>query len=235
MAGILEKIKSLSPCHCIICTSSIQKPSAYIKAEGLCICADCYKRIERYLSPAIFQGDKYLDFIMAAFPYEGELKKSFLDYKFKGQKAFSKVFGKLLENEFDLKISKNDFDVAIPVPLSCERERQRGYNQTSLMFCNFIEKLRIEYREDAMFRTKNTLPQSTLSIAERNENIKDAFLAQKEKVQGKRVLLLDDIYTRGATMRECAKTLKNAGAKSVAGVVLMKTHIAEEKESKYRF
>lgn len=121
-------------------------------------------------------------------------------------------------------------DFLIPVPLHPWRFRFRGFNQSSLIALSLSEHLipdlRIPVREDILFRTRFTLPQARSHGAkERKENLRGAFSLTKDRsvrsaLRGATVWLIDDVATTGATLEECAKILKKAGAKRVFGVVI---------------
>jgi ComF family protein len=105
-------------------------------------------------------------------------------------------------------------DMVIPVPLHSKRLRKRGFNQ-SLRFAGMIFP-HIPLGIDVLSRTLNTKPQTELSMKERLRNVKNAFETASPLPEGvETILLLDDVYTTGATVRACAKVLKKAGAKEV--------------------
>ena len=110
-------------------------------------------------------------------------------------------------------------DVMVSVPLHEKKEKNRGFNQTHILFEKFSEKTGLVFRKGGLKRTRETIAQSELDPEERKLNLKDAFRAT-EDFTGKRVLLVDDIFTTGTTCRECAKELYRAGAKEVMVFVL---------------
>jgi ComF family protein len=112
-------------------------------------------------------------------------------------------------------------DLLVPVPLHPKRLRQRGYNQ-SLLLGRQLEKLcGIPVRSDVLKRCINTPPQAkTASSVERHRNMRGAFTSVDGKLRDKKVLLIDDVSTSGATLNACAATLKQAGAASVWGLTV---------------
>lgn len=106
-----------------------------------------------------------------------------------------------------------------PVPLHHERLRERGYNQAELLAQGLCERRRLPLRTDLVQRSKLTRSQVGLSSAERKENVKDAFTASTA-CQGLHVLLIDDVYTTGATLCACAAALLKAGAAAVYALAL---------------
>lgn len=184
------------------------------------------------LSPrhCAFAGSGNVDSLFAAAPYRGILRVSFLNHKFFRQEAFYEIFAGFLIRAIEPVIGQLQIDLVLPVPLSAARMRERGYNQAGLLARNLAAHFEIDYTENAVFRIRNTAKQSLLLPHERQKNVENAFLADREKVAGKRILLIDDIFTFGATMDACAKSLLDAGAKSVNAAVLFKT-ISRNKEN----
>lgn len=111
-------------------------------------------------------------------------------------------------------------DIVVPVPLHRRRLIWRGFNQSTELARAISRQLGAKVRNKALVRTRHTPPQTRLDRAGRLANIKDAFAANTDLVRDKRVLLVDDVFTTGATLRECARTLKRAGASHVDVLVL---------------
>jgi len=111
--------------------------------------------------------------------------------------------------------------VLIPVPLDRKKLKWRGFNQAEEIGKELSKFLKISLINDVLVKIKETLPQVELSDEERKENIKGAFSCQNpELIKGRKILLVDDIYTTGSTMAECARVLKTAGAKEIIGIVI---------------
>jgi ComF family protein len=109
-----------------------------------------------------------------------------------------------------------DIDVVIPVPLHPRRLRQRGFNQALLLAYGMSTRNGIALDPNNLIRVRPTRPQVELSGQERVKNVAGAFAVRHpDMVANKHVLLIDDVYTTGATMNECAGVLKNAGAEQV--------------------
>ena len=109
--------------------------------------------------------------------------------------------------------------VAVPVPLHPDRLRERGFNQSELLFREPLAALDIPL-QGALVRCRATTPQFGLTAAERSKNLQGAFaLADGGEIAGKKVIIVDDIMTTGTTLLECARVLKSAGAVSVMGIV----------------
>jgi len=145
-------------------------------------------------------------------------------FKYKGKIQLAKPLGALLFTEF-LHYWKNDaIDLILPVPLHKKRFRQRGFNQAYLLVNDWSNLARAQSLQPwpaavetkVLVRSKKTAPQTGLKRADRLQNIKNAFKVRRpDIIKDKRVLLVDDVYTTGATVNECARVLVKSGAKRV--------------------
>ena len=147
-----------------------------------------------------------------------------LDFKFHDKAYLCEIFVKfLLKNEKIGGFLKN-YDIIIPVPIHKKRQKERGYNQSLLIARKWEkEETRISVEANVLLKVKHTKPQSTLSREDRIENAKQVYEIQNaEKIKEKDIILLDDIYTTGSTVRECAKILKENGARSIVVVTIAK-------------
>ena len=112
----------------------------------------------------------------------------------------------------------SSYDLAVPVPLSAARRSERGYNQCDEIFSDFLTRAGKEYIPDFLVRIRDTKVQSKLSREARRDNVRGAFHVNRGRsAAGRRVLLVDDVYTTGATLGEAARELRRAGALSVMG------------------
>jgi ComF family protein len=114
----------------------------------------------------------------------------------------------------------SDVDLLCPVPLHHERERERGYNQSTLLVQSLQQQVEIESDFNALQRIRHTRPQIDLDRTERQDNVKGAFKAVRERVAGRRILLVDDVCTTGATLTAAATALLESGATTVSGYCL---------------
>lgn len=112
-----------------------------------------------------------------------------------------------------------DIDVVVPVPMFRERQKERGYNQAELLARHFSRATHLPFAPNALNRTHFTKPQVGLNARERQQNVEDAFVAHPN-VRGRTILLIDDVYTTGATLRSCAKALVEAGSFQVYALAL---------------
>lgn len=112
-------------------------------------------------------------------------------------------------------------DLVIPVPLYRARKRDRGFNQSEILAEGISKALNVTVSGDILKRTKNTKDQTNLNAEQRKENVRNAFaVTQPEKVMGRKVILVDDVMTTGATLNECARMLLDAEAIRVFAVTL---------------
>jgi ComF family protein len=165
--------------------------------------------------PACAAEPTPLAFARAAGVYDGRLREAILALKFRGKRALAHPLGDLVAARCAEAFGA--IDALVPVPLARRRERERGFNQAELIAARLGRRLGIPARPRWLGRARSTEPQSELDAAARRRNVRDAFLAAPA-VAGRSIVVIDDVLTTGATVRECARTLRRAGARSV-GVV----------------
>jgi len=156
--------------------------------------------------------------------YAGGLRDLILHFKFHGGYGDSRLLSDLAREAAARHLTE-PVDGVVPVPLHRRRLAWRGFNQSSELGRAVARTLGVPLWNHALTRTRYTQPQTRLDHKERQANIKNAFAADRDTVRGKRVLLVDDVYTTGATLRECARTLKRAGAAGVDVLVLARTMV----------
>jgi ComF family protein len=112
-------------------------------------------------------------------------------------------------------------DVVVPVPLHPKRKKERGFNQAQIIAKELARIKGIEVGDQLLLKIKNVPPQTSLRVEEREENVSGAFaVAEKDKIKGSVVLLVDDVYTTGSTIRECSSVLRNADVKEVKALTV---------------
>ncbi|MFQ6099724.1 MAG: ComF family protein [Anaerolineae bacterium] len=111
-------------------------------------------------------------------------------------------------------------DLVVPVPLHPARLRERGYNQAALLAREMARRTGLVVEEQALIRQRATAPQVELNARQRKENVRDAFRCSGNSLAGKRVLLIDDVCTTGATLEACAVALYAGGARDVQALTL---------------
>jgi competence protein ComFC len=111
-------------------------------------------------------------------------------------------------------------DIIVPVPLHMSRLAERGYNQAQLLSEVLAKEAALPCSPEAVSRQRNTQSQVTLNAMERQINLQDAFQAHPQLVSNKNILLIDDVYTTGATLSACAQAILEAGALAVYGLTV---------------
>ena len=161
---------------------------------------------------------------MAATAYHGLARRAILGLKFRQGRYLAPLLGGLLAEAVRRRPLASD--LLVPVPLAPRRERERGYNQAVLLA---TELLRLQplggatLAPELLRRSRDTPPQVRLRAAARRRNVEGAFACPRpEALRGRRVLLLDDVATTGATLEACAAVLKAAGAGRVMALVVAK-------------
>lgn len=202
---------------CIFCNSKQSDDRMQIRIGALGVCRDCHDALPVTGTTHSFAVQRYADYIISPFYYKGALRDAMRRYKFNGCRAYGDVFAELIKGIISDIDALRDFDLIVPVPLSGKRMTERGYNQSAIIAKPVAEFLGLCYSETTLCRKRDTKRQSGLQNHERILNVKDAFLAADE-VQGKNIIIFDDIYTSGSTMAECARTLKDAGAGRIAAM-----------------
>jgi ComF family protein len=155
--------------------------------------------------------------------YSGLLRKLILSFKFQGCLGYASVLQDLVCQAYTAHLSACAPEVIVPVPLGSKRLRQRGFNQCLELVRVLSHMLAVPINIQALERIRETRPQSELGFRERQFNLNKAMLAHEDHLRGKRVLLVDDIYTTGSTVISCTHALKKAGALKVDVLVLARS------------
>lgn len=190
------------------------------KKEGIFLCSECREatRKENAEKVSVLYADKIFSWGI----YDNEvLRKALRRFKYHGNKSLAEIFSNMLWKIMNSsKYNLNDA-VIFPVPASKIRKRQRGYNQAEILAQKLAEKISLPYFSDILIKIKNTPSQTSLPKKERLMNVKGSFgINNPEFIKNKKIILVDDILTTGATISECSKILKNAGAKEVIAFVV---------------
>jgi len=195
--------------------------------EGVFLCQDCRHLLD-ILEVDFSEKNKSLDGLYFALSYKENKLCQKLIHNFKYPpylKSLAPVMADILIEHF-IKTGKNtneiwENSVLIPIPLYPKKLAERGYNQSEELAKELSPILKVPVLADVLIKTKDTKSQIGLSKAEREKNLLDAFLTKNpEKLRGKKIFLVDDVYTTGSTMQECAKVLKESGIKFVSGITI---------------
>lgn len=216
--SLLHRIaNTLFPPKCVLCGKILEK-------NELDLCADC--RIDAPECPVRRTKLPFLDSWLAVWHYEGQVRRSLLRYKFYNRRHYAASYGRLLA----MKIAREregEFDLITWVPISRWRKLRRGYDQVELLAQAVCAELQME-PVPTLCKIRHNPPQSGIvGQAQRRANVLGVYEAvEPESFKDKRVLILDDIITTGATLSECARVLLTAGAKEVhcAAIAAVKEH-----------
>ncbi|MDR2899819.1 MAG: ComF family protein [Clostridiales bacterium] len=166
---------------------------------------------------------------VSLFEYDKRFREIIHNIKYKKNPYYAKKLGEfcsfLIErDEMGIRQQFSAFDMLIPVPIHKNRQRERGFNQSEVLGDYVAKSLGVPLVKDAVIRTKDTQMQSLLSSRrERALNVKDAFLADSNKLMGKTVIVFDDIFTTGSTMESISRLLLNNGAAKVISLTVCGT------------
>lgn len=213
------------PPACPIC----KRPRPIVNGIRLNMCKPCRKKAPILVEPTCFKCGKKLDntedeyckdcreyehiYIrsFSAFEYTDSLRKSISEFKYKNKKEFGIVYAREMCNALEAQIKMINPDVLIAVPISKEKMKTRGYNQAQIIADEMGKILGIPVDTELVYRIKNTTPMKNLDKANRIENLKNAFQVTKNVVRYKKVMIVDDIYTTGATIDAIALELRKFG------------------------
>ncbi|MEG1719376.1 MAG: ComF family protein [Clostridia bacterium] len=223
--------------RCFLCGKIISFPdNADLPTRACKSCLDNI-RLTNYTPiinfSAIKKGKRYFSMAYAPFFYTLSIKQAILRFKFRNQKNLSAFFAKFMCVAFMDNDFLKDIDYMIPVPISKDKMKRRGYNQ-SLELAKDIElDKNIEILDKVLIKTKVNKTQSNmLNIKEKVSNVSGVYkVVSNEKIKDKKILLIDDIVTTGATANECAKALIDAGAKEVLLLVIATAGFSKRKPS----
>lgn len=219
----------LYPLRCPVCDGPVM-------SEEKC-CRDCrtkLKFIENHCcckcgKPLLREEEEYCDDCSgrahyfqqgkAVFEY-ASVKASLYRFKYLGRQEYAEFYGRVMAMVMQEIIGQWAPDAIIPVPLSKEREKKRGYNQAALLARQLSSAVHIPCMEDLIERSKNTVPMKELGLWQRQINLKNAFIMHRYDVKLRRVIIIDDIYTTGSTVDAIASLLLQNGVQNIYFITL---------------
>ena len=206
-------VNLLFPDKCLLCGRLLHEPEAYL-------CHPCTGN-----APEASKLRRKIPFLKGAFAvwyYEDSVRTSLIHFKFHRRRSYAQGYGAILARK--LPDIREKYDLIVWVPVSRLRKLKRGYDQVELIAYALCKELEIT-PVPCLKKIKHNPPQSSIrSAAQRRANVLGVYkVPNPDFVRGKRILLLDDIITTGATISECAKMLMAAGAKEVYGVAIAAT------------
>lgn len=233
------------PAHCLLCNTSLssERGNPQELNPSFLVCQDCWKSLNILPHPFCPSCRAFLDLPQS---YSGKLRRCpkcpesslvlsrslglfdpyyqilIHNFKYKRKITLGRMLGRRLGEILKEDRLLEEIDYLISVPLHSSRERERGYNQSKVLAEEISEKISLPLLDKVLLRKKNTRDQTNLSLEQRERNVKDAFTVRNNAVlRGKGVLLVDDVMTTGATLRECSRVLKEAGARTVIGATVV--------------
>ncbi len=203
------------PRHCPGCNNKLMLYESSI-------CNDCLASIKK-ADPEIlrieyerkFASSGIISGFTSLFVFEKDKAFQSFIHSIKYNKRFlnAKYLGKLISKDLNEQITRWNIDYISPVPLHSLRKAERGYNQSNYIATGIGKRLNIRVKKNLLKRIRYTETQTNLTLKEREENISNAFkVKHKRLIGGKTFLLVDDVITTGATIRECGKVLLDEGA-----------------------
>ena len=190
------------------------------------VCGICGKLAETYLCKECSMeltkvevnclekyNNKFFDSHFWIFKYEDEIRDKIIDYKFNNKSYLYRTFVEIILNNKRACEYMKSFDYIVPVPIHKKRYKVRGYNQCELIAKGIAGEIGdLYFRNDIIKKVKNIVPQSSLNKDERINNVNGAFeILNVYEIKGKKILLLDDVFTTGSTVNECSKLLLDKG------------------------
>jgi ComF family protein len=240
MSLILNLLDIIYPPRCQICTGFLNDHpidrgdicdscfTGFKKlVSPLCrICGEPFKsRVEEdHLCEKCLIKRPYYDELKAPYLYEEKLMAAIQLIKYSGKSNIVKSLGPILATYAKNWINDTNEMIMMPVPLHKKKLRQRGFNQSALFVKAISPVLGIEADYFTLKRIRYTESQAGLSMDERRKNVRGAFDTREDNdINGKTIILVDDVATTGNTMNECARILKKAGAEKVLALTLART------------
>ncbi len=186
------------------------------------VCIKCGRKTKNYNETCFDCGEAEFSFVknVSLFYYEDKIRESILEFKLGDKPEFGVYFGKLMAEYFAKNI-EYEADVIVSVPMYNKRLKSKGFDHAAILAKELSKNASIPFIKGGLIRIRNTKRQSGLNGGERRENVKDAFACKRtELIKGKKIILIDDIFTTGSTADNCAKALINAGAVEVLCLTL---------------
>ena len=205
------------PPYCLFC-------QGYLESYERLVCLQCWRSIQKLdtsyieynLESGIGDKEWFLDASLAVWEYDEKVQQIIHLFKYNRMTSLGKMLGLVMAGTLLTEFGIENDSMLIPVPLHRVRQRERGYNQSEILARTISKLLSITVSTNHIRRIKNTKPQVKLNAMERVQNVASAFaLKNRGEVANKKVILVDDVFTTGTTLNECAKILKGAGVKYV--------------------
>jgi competence protein ComFC len=220
-------LEFIFPSCCLICNNYIEKP-------GELVCPSCWNKIETFdyilcgnceqpLSENLKCAncvDSNTVLIAALGRFVEPLGEIIRHFKYRKYHILGiSLANRLIEAHSKL-LNSLKIDFIVPIPLHSYRLKMRGYNQSLILADNIGKRLGLPVAENALVKIKHNKYQKSLDPLHRDKNVRDVYRASEKEVEGKRIMLVDDVITTGATLREAQRVLADAGGKVVITAVI---------------
>ena len=211
----------LYPPKCIICHRLLDDGEKTI-------CPDCFDALPNYDGPA--PTVRFAETCVVTFWYEKSLRDSFLRYKFSGLKQYADVYGKWMSVTVGDRLA-GEYDLVSWVPVSKKRKRTRGYDQAELLCRSLCRELGVEPVSTLAKTVDNPAQSASHDASQRAANVLGVYAPLPDAdIAGKRILLIDDIVTTGATLGEACRILRTAGAEKIVCAAFATPRENQEKD-----
>lgn len=213
----------LFPPHCVVCSHAgtwfCGTCLADVQAVPEPVCIRCGQPVtHRGVCSLCRTNPLPLDGIRSVAVFEGTLRTAVHEFKYKGRRVLAPIFGEMMYQYWAH--GGVPVDMVVPVPLHPSRKKERGFDQAYLLAGEFSNRSRLQLDNGHLLRMRSTVPQVGLGFAQRKANVAKAFAWRGSGLRGRRLLLIDDVCTTGATLAACASVLRSAGAGSVWALTL---------------
>lgn len=212
-----EIVRFFLPRYCIHCDSN--------QNSELFLCKKCENKLDKISTEQLiiiynekFSNQNFIDSLISGYNFitDNPIQSAIHSLKYQGNFNSAKFLITSIINDYSFLLNSASPDLIIPVPLHYKKLKKRGYNQSAILCKELTKQLSIKTEEKLLIRKKHTLSQTLFNLEERQKNVADAFQFRENcKIDGKTILLVDDVITTGSTILECAKILKQKKAKKI--------------------
>lgn len=202
------------------------------KLDTNSLCRKCRIQLEKHKQIQTNQpkeSEEEFQEFMSLFSYEEMIRDLLINYKFKEKPYLAKTLGNFIISQKPIKEKIQAYDLLIPVPISKKRKKERGYNQSLLLAKEIKVNSKQQINNQCLVKVQNIIEQSKLTKKERKLNIQGVYrLKNEQMIENKKVLLIDDIYTTGSTVKECCQTLAKGKPSKIGVLVVAKDELTRE-------
>lgn len=206
-----------------ICDECLNKLNSELKLKKIRIDKNNSEKIYK----VIYKTNNIIK-IFYLFEYKDLIRKKIIEFKFNDKSYLYKTFSNIILKNKKICKLLNSYDIIIPVPMFEKKKSKRGYNQTELISKEIAKRLDITFNNNILFKIKENKTQSLLNYHERKQNVLNVYKindSETKNVSNKKIILFDDIYTTGFTVKECIKELEKLNPKKIDVLVLAKGKI----------